>query len=107
MSYGHRLMAIRDTNGTCRVLRRLFRRGHTAPPEFSIMGSIKDKAAGVADQAIGKAKQAVGKAVGNDRLVVKGAAQEAEGKARKAVGDAKSAVKQGVNKVAGKINHNL
>ena len=85
----------------------MFRRGHTAPPEFSIMGSIKDKAAGVADQAIGKAKQAVGKALGNDRLVVKGAAQEAEGKARKAVGDAKSAVKHGVNKVAGKINHNL
>ena len=47
------------------------------------MGSIKDKAAGVADQAIGKAKQAVGKAVGNDRLVVKGAAQEAEGKGRR------------------------
>jgi len=38
---------------------------------------------------------------------VKGAAQEAEGKARKTVGDAKSAVKQGVNKAAGKINHNL
>jgi hypothetical protein len=62
----HRLMAIRmicDTNGSRRVLRSLFRRGHTAPPEFSILGSVKDKAAGMADQAIGKAKQAVG----NDR----------------------------------------
>ena len=55
------------------------------------------------NQAIGKDKQAVSKAVGNDRLVVKGAAQEAEGKARKAVGDAKSAV----NKAADKINQNL
>jgi uncharacterized protein YjbJ (UPF0337 family) len=98
-------VTICDTNGTRRVLRVVPARA-AAPPEFQLWAALRTKQRAW-PITIGKAKQAIGKAVGNDRLVVKGAAQEAENKARKAVGDAKSAVKDGVNKVAGKINQNL
>ena len=58
------------------------------------MGSMSDKAKGMANEAIGNVKQGVGKATGNDSLRAKGAAQEAVGEGQQAVGKAKSAIKE-------------
>ena len=64
------------------------------------MGSIADKASGLANETIGKIKQGIGSAVGSEKLKGEGAVQELKGHAQQAVGDAKAAVKEVVNKVA-------
>ena len=71
------------------------------------MGSMADKASGLANEAVGNAKQGIGKVVGNEKLQGEGIAQEAKGKAEKAVGNAKEAVKDGANKVANKADRAL
>ena len=71
------------------------------------MGSISDKAAGVANDAIGNVKQGIGKAVGSEKLQAEGLAQEAKGEAQKAMGDAKSAIKDGADRLADKADRNL
>ena len=73
----------------------------------AIMGSIADKASGLANEAVGKTKQGIGNVVGSDKLKAEGAAQELKGDAQKATGDAKAAVKDAANKTADAINKKL
>ena len=58
------------------------------------MGSMSDKAKGLANEAAGNIKQGVGKVTGNDSLRAKGLAQEALGEGQQAVGKAKAALKE-------------
>lgn len=71
------------------------------------MGSLSDKASGIANETIGKAKQGIGNVVGSDKLKAEGAAQELKGDAQKAVGAAKAGVKEVVNKTADAANKSL
>lgn len=57
------------------------------------MGSMSDKAKGLANEAAGNIKQGVGKVTGNDALRAKGLAQEAKGEGQQALGKAKAALK--------------
>jgi uncharacterized protein YjbJ (UPF0337 family) len=70
------------------------------------MGSMTDKASGLANEAVGKVKQGIGNAVGSDKLEAEGAAQKLKGDAQKAVGDAKAAVKNTAKKTADAVNKN-
>jgi uncharacterized protein YjbJ (UPF0337 family) len=75
--------------------------------EENAMGSMTDKAKGVANQAGGKIKEGVGKAIGNEQMQVEGLAQQAKGKAQQKVGEAKSAIKDLADKVADKAHEKL
>ena len=71
------------------------------------MGSTADKTAGLANEAVGNLKQGIGKVVGSEKLQADGAAQEAKGEGQQAVGNAKSAIKDGADKFAKKVNEAL
>jgi uncharacterized protein YjbJ (UPF0337 family) len=71
------------------------------------MGSMTDKAKGLANEATGGVKQGVGKLVGSDKLEAEGVAQKVKGTVQKTTGDAKEAAKDGADKVAGAIKKNL
>lgn len=71
------------------------------------MGSMTDKAKGLANEATGGLKQGVGKLVGSDKLEAEGVAQKVKGTVQKTTGDAKEAAKDGADKVDGAIKKNL
>ncbi|QCK88400.1 CsbD family protein [Phreatobacter aquaticus] len=62
------------------------------------MGSMSDKAKGIANEAAGNVRQAAGKAIGNTEMQVRGLAQEKKGEAQQAIGKAKDKVKDVVDK---------
>jgi uncharacterized protein YjbJ (UPF0337 family) len=65
---------------------------------ITAMGSMSDKAKGVANEVAGNVRQVAGKAIGNTEMQVRGLAQEKKGEAQQAVGKAKDAVKDIVDK---------
>jgi uncharacterized protein YjbJ (UPF0337 family) len=71
------------------------------------MGSVTDKAKGLANQAGGKLKEGVGKAIGNEQMQAEGLAQQVKGKVQHKVGEAKDAVKGAANKISEKANETL
>lgn len=62
------------------------------------MGSMKDKAKGLANEAIGNVKQVAGRALDNKEMEMKGMAQERKGEAQQLKGKAKDKVKNVVDK---------
>jgi uncharacterized protein YjbJ (UPF0337 family) len=73
----------------------------------NVMGSVTDKAKGLANQAGGKLKEGVGKAIGNEQMQAEGLAQQVKGKVQQKVGEAKETVKNAANKIADKANEKL
>ena len=71
------------------------------------MGSVTDKAKGLANQAGGKLKEGVGKVIGNEQMQGEGLAQQTKGKVQQKVGEAKEAVKDAANKIADRANEKL
>jgi uncharacterized protein YjbJ (UPF0337 family) len=71
------------------------------------MGSMTDKAKGVANQAGGKIKEGIGKAIGNEQMQVEGMAQQVKGKAQQKIGEAKETIKDMADKVAEKAHDKL
>jgi uncharacterized protein YjbJ (UPF0337 family) len=71
------------------------------------MGSLSDKASGMANEAAGNIKQGVGKAVGSDQMQAEGLAQQAKGTAQKAVGEAKDGIKKAADTVSDVANRKL
>jgi uncharacterized protein YjbJ (UPF0337 family) len=63
------------------------------------MGSIADKAKGLANEAVGNIKQGIGKATGDRRTEAEGVVQERKGEAQQTIGKAKDAVKKGVDRI--------
>ena len=71
------------------------------------MGSMSDKASGIANEAIGNVKQGVGKVVGNEKLQAEGKLQEIKGEGQQALGKAKDTVKDGAAAASDYANKKL
>jgi uncharacterized protein YjbJ (UPF0337 family) len=71
------------------------------------MGSMTDRAKGVANQAGGKIKEGIGKAIGNEQMQVEGMAQQVKGKAQQKIGEAKEAIKDMADRAADKAHEKL
>ncbi len=71
------------------------------------MGSMSDKAKGMANEAAGNVKQGIGKLVGSEKLQAEGKAQELKGEGQQAIGKAKDAIKDGVDKAAGSVHRKI
>lgn len=63
------------------------------------MGSMMDKAKGLANEAVGNIKQGIGRATNDKEMEADGFAQERKGEIQQTVGDAKDAVKRGVDRL--------
>ena len=63
------------------------------------MGSMMDKAKGMANEAAGNLKQGIGRATDDPEMEGEGFAQERKGEVQQKVGEAKDAVKRGVDKL--------
>ncbi len=72
--------------------------GISTPTKENVMGSITDKAKGIANQAAGNVKQAAGRAAKKPGLEVKGMAQERKGEAQQVKGKVKAGVKRVVDR---------